>query len=119
MPRCAASEGLPTLYNHIDISGVELEAAAHPGGHFGGDQARARTEKRVIDQLAGPAIVDNRAAHALDRLLRGVPPALLALSIAKRIVVGDLPHGGLLAAPCQWPALPYRTAYQQVSWRQW
>src|SRR6516164_9931325 len=65
---------------------------------FGGDQAGARTEKRVIDQLAGPAIVDNRVAHALDRLLRGVPPALLALSIAKRIVVGDLPHGGLLAA---------------------
>src|SRR6202047_2124824 len=66
-------------------------------GHFGRDQARARTEKRVIDQLAGPTVVEDRTAHALDRLLRAVSPALLALSITERIVVGDLPHGGLLA----------------------
>ena|SRR6516165_3064438 len=39
-----------------------------------------------------------------------------------------LPNGLLLAIshtvdclrpPCQWPTLPSRTAYQQVSWRQW
>src|SRR5436190_16291810 len=45
----------------------------------------------------GPVVVYDRAPHALDRLLRAVPPALLALSITERIVVGDLPHGGLLA----------------------
>jgi len=102
--------GLPAAHDHIDIGRADLETAADAAGHFGRDQARARTEKRVIDQLAGPAIVDNRAAHALDRLLRGVPPALFALSIAKRIVVGDLPHGGLLAAtlPVAWLALAPR-----------
>src|SRR6516162_299932 len=110
MDRAPPGEGLPTSQDDIDISRADLETAADAAGHFGRDQARARTEKRIIDQLAGPAVVDNRAAHALDRLLRGVPPALLALSIAKRIVVGDLPHSGLLAAtlPVAWLALAHR-----------
>src|SRR6516225_1863450 len=92
-------EALPASHDNIDISRADLEAIADATGHFGRDQARARTEKRVVDQLARPAVVDDRTAHALDRLLRSVSPTLLALLIAKRIVVGDLPHGGLLAAP--------------------
>src|SRR5215472_17396442 len=98
MDRAPPGEGLPASHDDIDISRADLETTADAAGHFGGDQARARTEKRVIDQLAGPAVVDDRTAHALDRLLRGVPPARLALAIAKGIVVGDLPHGALLAA---------------------
>ena len=67
--RCVApSEDLPAFHDHIDITGVELETAAHAAAHFGGDQARARAEKRVIDNLAGPAVVDDRTAHALDRV---------------------------------------------------
>ena len=38
-----------------------------------------------------------RTAHALDRLLRAVPPALLVVSIAEWVIVGDLPHCGLRA----------------------
>src|SRR5262244_306094 len=98
MDRAPPGKGLPASHDDIDISRADLETAADAAGHFGRDQARARTKKRVIDQLAGPAIVDDRTAHTLDRLLRGVPPARLALPIAKRIVVGDLPHRGLLAA---------------------
>jgi hypothetical protein len=80
----------------------------------------ARSAQRFLSMPARRAgVVDDRSAHALDRLLRGVPPARLALAIAKRIVVGDLPYGGLLAAPLPMAALPSRTAYQQVSWRQW
>jgi len=87
------------------VSGSVVSTKTSPSGkvsrtfwpNFGGDQARTRTEKRVIDQLAGPTVVDDRTPHALDRLLRAVSPALLALSITERIVVGDLPHGGLLA----------------------
>src|SRR5215471_15499963 len=97
MDRAPPGKGLPASHDDIDISRADLETAADAAGHFGRDQARARTKKRVIDQLAGPAVVDDRTAHAFDRLLRGVPPALFALSVAKRIVVGDLPHGGLLA----------------------
>src|SRR6516225_2913384 len=110
MDRAPPGEGLPASQDDIDISRADLETAADAAGHFGGDQARARTEKRVIDELAGSAVVDDRTAHALDRLLRGVSPALLPLSIAERIVIGDLPHGGLLAAtlPVAWLALAHR-----------
>src|ERR1700740_2082012 len=97
MDRGATGEVLPASPDDIHISPAGLDTDAGAAGHFGRDQARARTEKRVIDQLAGPAVVDDRTAHALDRLLRAVSPALLALSIAERIVVGDLPHRGLLA----------------------
>src|SRR5216683_3484851 len=63
---------------------------ADPAAHFGSDQTGARAEKRVIDRVAGPAVVDHRAPHALHRLLSAMPPALLALPVAKRIVAGNL-----------------------------
>src|SRR6266446_1398339 len=93
----AEANALPAAHDDIDISGIELEAVADPAGHFGGDQTGARAEKRVIDRLAGPAVVGDRAAHAFDRLLGAVSPALLALPVVKRIVVGDLPDRGLRA----------------------
>src|SRR6267143_1174312 len=99
MHRGPPGEDLPASHDDIDIGGVELETAADAAGHFGRDQARARAEKRVIDRLAGPAVVDDRAAHALDRLLGAVPPALLALSVAVRIHAGDFPDRGLRAVP--------------------
>ena len=110
MDRGAPGEELPASHDDIDIGGAELETVADAAGHFGGDQARARAEKRVIDRLAGPAVVDDRAAHALDRLLRAVPPALLALPVAERIVVGDLPDRGLraVALPVAGLALAHR-----------
>src|SRR6516164_10945348 len=110
MDRAPPGEGLPAPHDNIDIGRADLEATADAAGHFGRDQARARPEKRIIDPFARPAVVDDRTAHALDRLLRGVPPALLALPIGKRIVVGDLPHGGLLAAtlPVSYLALAHR-----------
>src|SRR6266436_1391536 len=91
MHRGPPGEDLPASHDDIDIGGVELETAADAAGHLGGDQTGARAEKRVVDCLAGPAVVDDRAAHAFDRLLGAVPPALLALRVAERIVVGDLP----------------------------
>src|SRR6266478_7297139 len=97
MHRGPPGEDLPASHDDVDISGVELETAADAAGHFGRDQARAGAEKRVIDRLAGPAVVDDRAAHALDWLLGAVPPTLLALWVAERIVVGDLPDRRLRA----------------------
>src|SRR5438874_13332247 len=107
MHRGASGEDLPPFHRHIDISGVELDPAADAAGHFGRDQAGARAEKRVIDQLAGPAVVDDRTAHALDRLLRAVAPALLALSIAERIVICDLPNCGLGAVTLPMASLAF------------
>src|SRR5437763_9020086 len=106
MERGATGEVLPASQDDIDIGRADLETDAGAAGHFGRDQARARTEKRVIDQLAGPAVVDDRTPHALDRLLRAVSPALLALSVAEGIVVGDLPRGRLLAVTLPLAGLP-------------
>src|SRR6516165_2184339 len=92
MRRGAPGEALPTLHNDIDIGRVELETAADAAGHLGRDQAGAGAQKRVIDRLAGPTVIGDRAAHALDRLLGTVPPGLLALWVAKWVVVGDLPE---------------------------
>src|SRR6516165_11985041 len=107
--RGASGKGLPAPQDDIDIARADLETAANPAGHFGRDQARARAEKRVIDQLAGPAVVDHRAAHTLDRLLRSMPPTVFALSIAERIVVGALPKRcpGAVTLPVGGPALAY------------
>src|SRR5438477_2190152 len=107
MDRGATGEVLPASQDDIDIGRADLETDAGAAGHFGRDQARARTEKRVIDQLAGPAVVDDRTPHALDRLLRAVSPTLLALSITEGIVVGDLPRGGLLAVTLPLASLPH------------
>src|SRR5205085_8829976 len=93
----APGEELPAAHDDIDIGGVELETAADPAGHFGGDHAGARAEKRVIDRLARPAVVDDRAAHAFDRLLGAVSGTRLALVIAEGVVVGDLPDRRLRA----------------------
>src|SRR2546421_12396409 len=90
-----AGEELPSSHHDIDVMGTELDAEAHTAGHLGGDHARPRAEKRVIDRLARPAVVGDRAAHALHGFLCPVPPARLALRVAKRVVVGDLPHRGL------------------------
>src|SRR6267378_1452920 len=96
--RCAApGEELPAAHDDIDISGIELETVADAAGHFGGDQTGARAEKRVIDRLAGPAVVDDRASHAFDRLLGTVPPALLARLGAERVVIADFTDRGLRA----------------------
>src|SRR3984893_17973910 len=90
-----AGEELPAAHHDIDVMGTELDAEAHTAGHLGGDHARSRTEKWVIDRLARPAVVDDRTAHALHGFLCPVPPARLALRVAKRVVVGDRPDRGL------------------------
>src|SRR2546423_15367027 len=91
MDRGASGEELPAPYDHIGISRIELDPVAEAAGHFGRDQARARAEKRVINRLAGPTVVDDRAAYAFDPLLSAVSPALLALRVAERVVVGNFP----------------------------
>src|SRR5271155_2620500 len=103
-------EELPAPYYDIHVTRIKLEAQARTAVHFGGDHARPRAEKRVIDRLARPAVVDDRTAHALHRLLGTVPPALLALTVAERIVAGDLPgcRLGTVALPVAGLALAHR-----------
>src|SRR6202049_336592 len=97
MSRGPPGEELPAAHDDIDISGADLQTVADAAGHLGRDQTRAGAEKRGIDRLPGPAVVGDRAAHALDRLLSAVPPALLALPVAVRVVVWEFPDRGLRA----------------------
>src|SRR5205823_13357580 len=110
MSRGPPGEELPAAHDDIDIGGADLQTVADAAGHFGRNQTRAGAQKRVIDRLAGPAVVGDRAAHAFDRLLRAVPPARLTLRIAEWIVVGDFPDRrlGATALPVAGLALPYR-----------
>ena len=117
---CGASgEDLPACHRHINISGVELDAVADAAGHFSRDQARARAEKRVIDGLAGLAVVGDRARmHSTGFWVpcpqlcsrRPLPNGLL-LAISQTVVC--------VRSPRQWLVPPSRTAYQQVSCCQW
>jgi len=109
MSRGAPGKDLPASHDHIDIGGVELETVADAACHFGGDQTRAGPEKRVIDRLTGTAVVVDWAAHALDRLLGAMSPNLLALVVAERVVVGDLPDRRLraVASPMAYLALAH------------
>src|SRR3984893_10367321 len=97
MSRGAPGEDLPASHDHIDISRVELETVADAAGHFGRHQTCAGPQKRVVDRLAGTAVVVDWAAHALDRFLGAVPPGLFALLVAEGVVVGDLPDRRLRA----------------------
>ena len=119
MRSAAPGEKLPPPHDDVDIGGVELQTVAEAASHLGRDQGRARAKKRVVDRLAGPTVVFDRAAHALHRLLVPCP------QLGSR---SRLPNGLLLAisqtvvwvrSPCHWLDLPSRTAYQQVSCFQW
>ena len=115
MSRGAAGEGLPALHDHIDIGGVELDPMAHAAGHLGGDQARARAEKRVIDRLTGPSVVGDRPAHAFNRFLRPVPQLSSRSRLPNGLLLGISQTVVCARSPFQWLLLPWRTAYQQVS----
>src|SRR6516225_7363344 len=84
MSRGPPGEVLPATHDHIDISGAELETAADAAGHFGRDHTRAGAEKWVIDRLAGPAVIGDRA----DRGLRAVTAPMTALALAHRVPAG-------------------------------
>src|SRR5262249_43213127 len=103
-PRLGAGEGGDALGDHIDVGRIKLKAEANPPRHRGGNQGCPRAQKWVVDDIAGPAVVEDRPTHALDRLLRPMAPRLLALSVAERVVVGHSPDGALLAVHLSAPS---------------
>ena len=70
--RLLASKLLPALHRNIDISRRDFNRVAHAAGHLSRDYRRARAAERLVDGLPGRRIILDRAAHALDRLLRAV-----------------------------------------------
>src|SRR6516162_3637281 len=108
--RSAPRELLPPAHGDIDKDGVELDPVADPAGHLGGDHAAARSEKRVVDRLAGAAVIDDRATHALDRLRGSMFPAVFRPEIGEAVVISDFPDRrlGAVALPMAGIVVAYR-----------
>src|SRR5260370_5767583 len=61
--RCLlASQLLPALDHYIDIFGIKLHAIAGSFRQLCGRECRAASEERIIDQLATPEVVQDRAS---------------------------------------------------------
>ena len=67
----APGQILPPPHRDVAVRRVNLHRQTLPSGHLGGDQRRSATGKRFVDRIAGCAVVQDRTAHAFDRLGRG------------------------------------------------
>ena len=65
---------------HVDVLRIQLDAEADALGQFRGRQRGAAAEERIVNQFAALEVVQDRAPHQLDRLLRGVIELLLVAS---------------------------------------
>ena len=90
---CCTCDGLPTLNDHIDASRVQLDLEADATGRLRREWRRAGCHEGFKDGLTRGGVVQDRAAHALDRFLGAVHGGGIL------IPAGNLPEGGLLAVP--------------------
>src|SRR4029077_5568546 len=67
-----AGKCLPAPDRDIGISRIDLQAETAPPGRLPRDQGRAAAKERVVNRLARAAVIDDRPAHAFDRLLGAV-----------------------------------------------
>ncbi len=65
-------QSLPALHDYVRVLRIEFHSTADPFGDFGGGQCCATTHKRFVHQLATLRMVQDRAPHQIDRLLRWV-----------------------------------------------
>ena len=91
---------------HVDIGRVELHRERDAAAGLGGDDRGPRSGERLVDRLAGGAVVQHRPAHRLDRLLGAVHRR--GILVAAR----DLPERGLpaVAVPVALALLAPRTS---------
>jgi hypothetical protein len=80
---------LPSRDRRGAIFRTEFDRVAAATGHFGRDDGGPAADERVINRIALQRVIEDRPAHALDRLLRAVAGVGAA--------VRDLPEGDLLA----------------------
>src|SRR6185312_3956936 len=83
---------LPTLDDDVAVAGIDFDREANAADRFGGNQGRARAGEGLVDQITFRAIVHDRLAHALDRLLGAVFGGLVVLA------GGDGPERCLIAS---------------------
>ncbi len=67
-----SGQRLPPLHDHIDVFGIQFHAAADPLRQFRGREGCAAAQEGLVYQFSAFQVIENRAPHQFDRLLRGV-----------------------------------------------
>ena len=75
--RRLARELLPTLDRYIHVTRIDLDAAADAAAALGCHQGAPASQERVVATRARTGVIQNRATHDLDGLLRGVTGGLV------------------------------------------
>src|SRR5437588_12390425 len=70
--RFLPAQGLPALNNDVHVLRIQFYPTARPFGDFGCGERRATTEERFVDDCPAFNMVQDRAPHEVDRLLRGM-----------------------------------------------
>src|SRR5690606_18160533 len=90
--RGRSRERLPPLDDDVAVARVDLHREADASDALRGDDGRAAAGEGLVDVIAALAVVDDRPAHALDRLLRAVCGRFVLVAAA-----ADRPQGRLVA----------------------
>src|SRR5579859_4395878 len=88
---------LPTPDDDIDILGIKFQPVADTLGQFGSGERSTGTQERVIHEFATPEMVQDRAPHQLDGLLRGVIVFVLVRAAHNELGRRRIPDRGVLA----------------------
>ena len=75
-----AGQALPAQDRDIHVLRIEFDSAADAPGQLGGGERCAAAEERFVDQFAALGVIEDRAPHQLDRLLRRMVELLFVRS---------------------------------------
>src|SRR5437867_9478152 len=70
LQRCLlASEVPPSLDDDVHVLRIQLDAVTCTSGQFGGDEGSARSQEGIVYRAATLGVIEDRAAHQLNRFL--------------------------------------------------
>src|SRR5689334_83048 len=65
-------QSLPAHDHDVDVLWIKLHSATNAFRELRRGECRATTKERIVDKLATFGVIQNRAAHQLNRLLTGM-----------------------------------------------
>lgn len=81
-------EVLPALDDEVAVRRIEFESVPDTAGGLGSNDGRTASEERVVNDLSGTGVVQDRSPQALYRLLRTVTVSVIITTL-------DIPQGAL------------------------
>src|SRR5262249_20404202 len=89
---------LPAEHRDVAVLRILLDSVANPLSRLGGRESRSAADERVINQFAAPGVVQDRAPHQLDRLLRRVVEFFFVGATHDELRGGRIPDRRVLAS---------------------